>query len=47
MGGVLDKVPLEVKDETNCEREVMAELARQRWVLSVGDRIEIRDNDRE
>lgn len=39
----LDSVPLQVYDSENCSREVLAAITRERWVLSVGDRIEIRD----
>lgn len=41
--GELDKVNVEVKDTEDCSREVLAALSRERWVLSVGDRIEIRE----
>lgn len=40
-GGELDRVPLEVNDQDACEREVMAALSREKWVLSVGDRISV------
>lgn len=39
----LDSVPLQVHDSENCSREVLAALPREKWVLSVGDRIEIRE----
>lgn len=39
----LDIVPLQVHDSEDCSREVLAAVTRERWVLSVGDRIEIRD----
>jgi len=39
--GELDRVELTVNDPESCEREVMAALSRQRWVLSIGDRIEV------
>lgn len=42
-GMSLDSIPLDVRDNTNCEREVLAAVTRERWVLSVGDRIEIRE----
>ena len=41
--GELDRVELTVNDPESCEREVMAALSRQRWVLSVGDRIEVQE----
>jgi hypothetical protein len=41
MGGELDRIPLEVNDPEGCEREVMAALSREKWVLSVGDRIAV------
>ena len=41
MGGELDRVAIEVKDPDDCAREVLAAMTRQRWVLSVGDRVEI------
>lgn len=39
--GELDRVELEVRDPESCEREVMAALTRNNWVLCVGDRIEV------
>jgi hypothetical protein len=41
-GGDLDCVLLEVKDDSDCAREVIAAVTRERWVLASGDRIEIR-----
>lgn len=43
MGDPLDTVELDVRDPQNCEREVLAAVTRERWVLSVGDRIAIQD----
>lgn len=43
VGTELDKVPLNVKDPSDCSREVMAALSREKWVLSVGDRVEVRE----
>lgn len=40
-GTELDRVELNVKDPQDCAREVLAAMTRQRWVLSVGDRVEI------
>lgn len=40
-GGELDRVPLKVNNPEDCAREVMAALVREKWVLSVGDRVEI------
>jgi hypothetical protein len=40
-GGELDRVELSVNDRDDCAREVLAAMTRQRWVLSVGDRIEL------
>lgn len=37
----LDRVELDVRDPQDCSREVLAAMARERWVLSVGDRIEV------
>jgi hypothetical protein len=42
-GMELDRVELNVKDPDDCAREVLAEMTRQRWVLSVGDRIEVQE----
>ena len=42
-GGELDRVALKVNDPENCAREVMAALSREKWVLSVGDRVEIQE----
>jgi hypothetical protein len=42
-GMVIDNIELEVRDESSCEREVLAAVTRERWCLSVGDRIEIRE----
>ena len=39
----LDRVELPVQDKNDCGREVLAAVARERWILSVGDRIEIQD----
>lgn len=39
----LDKIDLRVKDPEDCSREVMAALSREKWVLSVGDRVEVRE----
>lgn len=41
--GELDRVEVNVNDPESCEREVLAALQRQRWVLSVGDRIEVQE----
>jgi hypothetical protein len=40
--GELDKIPLEVKDDSDCAREVIPAITRAKWVLGTGDRIEIR-----
>jgi hypothetical protein len=40
-GGELDRIALNVKDPDDCSREVLAAMTRERWVLSVGDRIEV------
>jgi hypothetical protein len=37
----LDRVELSVQDKEDCGREVLAAVSRERWVLSVGDRIEV------
>lgn len=42
MGGELDRVELSVKDPENCAREILAAMTRRHWVLSIGDRIEIK-----
>lgn len=42
VGAELDKIDLRVKDPSDCSREVMAALSREKWVLSVGDRVEVR-----
>jgi hypothetical protein len=42
-GEALDTVDVEVKDCDSCSREVMAAIVREKWVLSVGDRIELHD----
>lgn len=42
MGGVLDTIELQVRDPQDCSREVQAAMAREKWVLSVGDRVEVR-----
>jgi hypothetical protein len=39
----LDRVEVSVNNPEDCAREVLAAVARERWVLSVGDRIEIQD----
>jgi hypothetical protein len=41
--GELDRVELTVNDPEDCGREVMAALTRERWVLSVGDSIEVQE----
>lgn len=41
--GELDTVEVDVNDTEDCSREVLAALQRENWVLSVGDRIEIRE----
>lgn len=41
--GELDRVEITVNDPQNCEREVMSALSRERWVLSVGDSIEVQE----
>jgi hypothetical protein len=38
-----DRVEVSVNNPEDCAREVLAAVARERWVLSVGDRIEIQD----
>lgn len=43
VGAELDKIDLRVKDPSDCSREVMAALSREKWVLSVGDRVEVRE----
>lgn len=43
----LDTVEIKVQDPEDCSREVMAALSREKWVLSVGDRIELREHDGE
>lgn len=43
-GDRLDSVVLNVSDEQACEREVMAALSRERWVLSVGDHIAVQEH---
>lgn len=40
-GGILDSIPLQVKDPEDCAREVLAAMTRAKWVLSVGDRVEL------
>lgn len=40
--GELDCIPVEVKDDSDCGREVLPALSRANWVLGTGDRIEIR-----
>lgn len=42
-GGELDRVEMNVADTEDCSREVLAALSRNRWVLSVGDRIEVQE----
>ena len=42
-GMSLDSIPLTVHDSEDCSREVLAAVTREKWVLSVGDRIEIRE----
>ncbi len=37
----LDRIEVQVKNPDRCEREVLAAMSRARWVLSVGDRVEI------
>lgn len=39
----LDEVNVEVRDTEDCSREVLAALSREKWVLSVGDRIELKE----
>ena len=39
----LDRVELQVNDPSDCGREVLAAMARYKWVLSVGDRVEIQE----
>lgn len=43
VGTELDNINLNVKDPSDCSREVMAALSREKWVLSVGDRVEVRE----
>lgn len=43
VGAELDSINLNVKDPSDCSREVMAALSREKWVLSVGDRVEVRE----
>lgn len=38
----LDEVEVTVRNPDNCEREVLTAITRANWVMSVGDRIEIR-----
>lgn len=43
----LDEVNIEVRDPEDCSREVLAALTRERWVLSVGDRVQLVEYDGE
>lgn len=40
-GHELDRVEMPVRDKEDCARETLAMMVSQRWVLSVGDRIEL------
>jgi hypothetical protein len=42
-GAELDRVAFHAKDEEDCAREVLAVMTREKWVLSVGDRVAIQD----
>lgn len=42
-GCELDRVEFKVRDPEHCEREVLATLTREKWILSVGDRIEVQN----
>lgn len=41
----LDRVPLLVRNPEACGHEVLAAIADQKWILSVGDRIEIQTRE--
>lgn len=42
-GVELDRVSIKVRDPKDCAREVLAAMHREKWILSVGDRVEIQD----
>lgn len=39
--GEIDRVSIEVKDDSDCAREVIPAVTRAKWILRTGDRIEI------
>ena len=39
--GELDRIPVEVKDDSDCAREVIAAVTRAKWILATGDSIQI------
>lgn len=43
--GELDRVQLIVRDKEDCTHEVMTAITREKWVVSVGDRIEVQDDE--
>ena len=42
-GMELDRIEMLVKDPDDCAREVLATMTRARWVLGVGDRVEVQE----
>jgi len=42
-GAELDRVEFRAKNPEDCAREVLAVMHAEKWVLSVGDRIEIQE----
>ncbi len=46
-GSDLDEVEITVRRPADCAREVLAAIAHHKWVLAVGDRIEIRSDSKD